>query len=214
MAMRDDARQAAPTSGSLTSPADVELLLWRIRSGDQVAVDELFVILYDQLHGLARAQRRRWSGDNTMDTTALLHEAYVKLAGGGERDWKDRAQFLAVAARAMRHVLVNYAERRCAAKRRGEVESIHSEDVAGPAINPVAPEAAEEILALHDALGRLDSVSERQSQVVECRFFAGLPVRDTAEALGVSPATVKRDWALASAWLQREIQLSLAERRS
>lgn len=192
------------------SSRDVSHLLSAIHAGDEEAVDRLFSILYDELRRLARAQRNRWIGDDTLNTTALIHEAYLKLGGGSQAEWRDRAHFLSVAARAMRQILVNYAERRQAAKRGGalRVERLDTvEPIAGR--NPVSEEAADEIVALHRALERLEQVSERQARVVECRFFAGLAIHETAEALGVSVATVKRDWALASAWLYRDINLSL-----
>lgn len=182
-------------------------LLGRVREGDDRAFDTLVQILYRDLRGLARVQRRRWTGDYTMNTTALVHEAYLKLVGQESPDWRDRAHFLAVAATAMRQVLVNYAERRRAEKRGGgaPVVGIDAVEVGEP-FNPVAEGVAEEVIALHRALERLAERSERQSRVVECRFFAGLSIRDTAAALGVSPATVKRDWAVASAWLHRELK--------
>ncbi len=153
---------------------------------------------------MAAAQRRRWVGDNTLNTTALIHEAYLKLSGGKEPNWRDRGHFLAVAATAMRHVLVNYAERRRAAKRGGGVPTVDLEHV-----NPVAPEVADEVIALHESLEKLARVNERQAKTVELRFFAGLSVEETAQTLGVSTATGKRDWSLASAWLHREIERAL-----
>jgi RNA polymerase sigma factor (TIGR02999 family) len=185
---------------------EVTVLLRAASGGDQQALDHLFQAVYEELKRLARTQRRQWSGDYTLNTTALVHEAYVKLVGQSEVRWADRAHFYAVASRAMRQILVNYAERRSAAKRGGGAAVLSLDDV-----NPVAPEAAEEILALNEALQRLAALEERQSRVVECRFFAGLPVKETAEVLGLSPATVKRDWALASAWLRREVAAALGE---
>lgn len=169
--------------------------------GDREALDEVFALVYDELHRRARAQRRRWSGDQTLDTTALVHEAYLKLVDQSRAEWNDRAHFLAVAARAMRHVLVNYAEQRRAAKRGGGAPHVPLDEN-----NPVSEETADEVIALHEALERLADVSERQARVVEARFFAGLSIEETAAALDISPATVKRDWQLASAWLHREIR--------
>lgn len=165
------------------------------------AMDELFEITYQELKELAHQHRRRWKGSTTLGTTVLVHEAYRKLAGSGNlRTW-ERAHFLAVAARAMRQILVNYAERQSAQKRGGGVEPIDLD-----AANPVAPEVADEILALHEALEVLSRSEPRRGQVVECRFFAGMTIEETAEALGVSPATVKRDWVLATAWLRRQVR--------
>jgi len=177
------------------------------REGDRTALDEVFSAVYDELHRLARMQRRRWEGDHTMNTTALVHEAYLKLVGQQGDPWADRAHFFAVAARAMRHILVNYAEARRAQKRGGGAPVLSLEEAFDS--NPVGVDAAEEILALDEALGRLGTVSARQAEVVQARFFAGLSIEETALALDVSTATVKRDWRLASAWLQREIRTTL-----
>lgn len=182
----------------------VAALLDAAREGRASALDDVFRVIYDELHALARSQRRRWHGDYTLNTTALVHEAYLKLVGHERAEWSDRAHFLAVAAKAMRHILVNYAERRRAQKRGGGAVHVSLEEAM-----PLSPQTADEVLALHEALGRLAQLNERQAKVVEARFFAGMPVRETAEALGVSPATVKRDWALASAWLHKEIKVTL-----
>jgi RNA polymerase sigma factor (TIGR02999 family) len=193
----------------MDTPPDVTRLLNAARSGNKEAVDELFGAVYNRLHVLAGAQRNRWDGDFTLNTTALVHEAYVKMVKQPEADWKDRAHFYSAAARAMRHVLVNYAERRQAAKRGGGQERVPlNAGTVGRSeseFNPVPPETAEEVLSLHQALNRLESVNERQSRVVELRFFSGMRARETAEVLGVSVATVKRDWGHASAWLRREM---------
>jgi RNA polymerase sigma factor (TIGR02999 family) len=185
---------------------EVTILLRAASEGDHQALDRLFEAVYGELKRLARTQRRQWSGDFTLNTTALVNEAYLKMVRQGAVSWADRSHFYAVASRAMRQILVNYAERRSAAKRGGGAEVLSLDEV-----NPVAPEAAEEILALDEALQRLAVLEERQSRVVECRFFAGLSVAETAEVLGLSPATVKRDWALASAWLRREVAVALGQ---
>lgn len=186
------------------SPHEITERLRRAREGDRAALDQVFALVYDELHRLAHAQRRRWSGDTTLDTTSLVHEAYLKLRGQQDGVWRDRGHFLSVAARAMRHLLVNYSERRRAAKRGGGAIPASLDD-----FNPVCEEVADELIALHEALDRLAAVSERQVRVVEARFFVGLSVDETAEAIGMSPATVKRDWQLASAWLHREIRSAL-----
>lgn len=182
---------------------EITTLLDAARAGSTGALDEVFAVIYDELHELARCQRGRWRGDYTLNTTALVHEAYLKLVGRGRAGWSDRAHFLAVAATAMRQILVNYAQMRSAQKRGGGAPHVSLQDI-GPIMDA---ETAEDVLALHEALGRLARLNERQAKVVEARFFAGMPVRETAEVLGVSPATVKRDWALASAWLHKEIKL-------
>jgi RNA polymerase sigma factor (TIGR02999 family) len=183
---------------------DIARLLAAVRRGDPGALNALFSRVYEPLLALSREHRRRWEGDFTLDTTALVHEAYLKLARHDAVDWKDRAHFFAVASSAMRQILVNYAERRRTQKRGGGVELVPLDEV-----NPVSPDVAEELLVLNDALSRLERIEPRRCRVVECRFFAGLAIHETAEALGVSEATVKRDWALASAWLRREVQLGL-----
>jgi len=174
------------------------------QQGDREAMDEVFELVYRELWQMARAQRRRWSGDNTLDTTALVHEAYLKLVNQSNAQWNDKAHFMAVAARAMRHVLVNYAKARRTLKRGGGAPNVSLED-----FNPVSEEVADDVIALHEALDRLGAVSDRQARVVEARFYAGLSISETADVLEISIATVKRDWALASAWLHREIKTTL-----
>jgi RNA polymerase sigma factor (TIGR02999 family) len=189
---------------SVTTPPDVTALLRAVEVGDREAMDELFNVVYAELKALGKSQRARWAGDYTLNTTALVHEAYLKLVDQSGASYADRSHFLAVATRAMRHILVNYAERRKAGKRGGGQSHVDLE-----ATNPVSPEVADDVVALHDALGRLESVSERQARVVETRFFGGFNIEETAALPNVSSATVKRDWALASAWLHREIQRDL-----
>lgn len=187
------------------SPTDrIAELLAQARQGDRAALDRVFGIVYDELHRLAHLQRRRWSGNETLNTTALVHEAYLKLVGQDRVQLSDRTHFLALAAKAMRHVLVNYAEKRKAQKRGGGAAHVPLDDA-----NPVGEQAADEVIALHEALDRLGRASERRAQVVEARFFGGLSIDETAEALAISPATVKREWQLASAWLLREIKTTL-----
>lgn len=184
----------------MSSPAHITGVLQAIRSGDRGAVDDLFRVVYDELQRIAHRQRLRWKGDETMNTTALVHEAYLKLVKQEEVDWHDRAHFYAVAATAMRHILINYAELRMAEKRGGGSPHVPLDEA-----NPISEEGAEDLLALNEALERLKEIDPRQSRVVECRFFAGLGIHETAEALGVSHATIERDWALARAWLRRAL---------
>lgn len=191
---------------------DVTRILLRAEAGDRDAVDALFRCIYDELHLLARRQRRRWSGDHTMNTTALVHEAYLKLVNAERLEAGSRAHFLAIAARAMRQILINHAKAKRRQKRGGSappisLDALVEAPLPGPALSP---EQAELLLDLEDALKRLESLSERQSRVVECRFFGGLSIPETAAALGTSPATVKRDWSLAQAWLFRELKGELA----
>jgi len=189
----------------MTSQHEVTSLLHAAADGDPDALDRAFQIVYEELKWLAGRQRSRWSGDYTLNTTALVHEAYVKLVGSTGSAWNDRAHFLAVATRAMRQILVNYAEQRRAEKRGGGSPHVSLSDV-----NPVAPGSEDEVLALHDALSRLATVNERQARVVEARFFAGLSIDEVAQLLEVSTATVKRDWSAASAWLFRQIKEDLS----
>jgi len=184
--------------------ADITRLLELAREGDEAAFGRLFEAVYQQLRAIARHRRDRWYLDETLNTTALVHEAYLKLGRQANRDWRDRAHFFAAASRAMRHILINYAERRRAKKRGGRDEPIPIDE------NPVADEdTAEELIAIDQALHRLEALNPRQARMVECRFFAGLPVPETAQVLGVSKATVTRDWALVRAWLKREVSLDL-----
>lgn len=181
---------------------EITELLRSLSAGEKGSLDELFAAVYDELRRLAHGQRRRWRGEETLNTTALIHEAYLKLTAGGERRWEDRGHFFAVACKAMRQILIDRARRSQAEKRGGEGKPEPLSDSAVPAI----PSAArEELLALDDALHRLEALDARQARVVECRFFGGLGVEETAEAVGVSTATVKRDWRAARAWLYHEL---------
>lgn len=181
-------------------------LLARVKDGDRAALDEVFAILYDELREIARRQRRRWQGDQTLDTTALIHEAYVKLVGLEGADLESRAHFRALAAKAMRHILCDYARHQGAQRRGGDLERLTlDERIASGRDTAVSPDDPEILVALDDALGRLEDVEPRQCEVVQCRFFGGLTVEETATALGVSTRTVKRDWSLAQAWLHREM---------
>jgi RNA polymerase sigma factor (TIGR02999 family) len=179
---------------------DITRLLAAAGDGSDEAMDEVFQVVYPRLKEIARARRRGWQGAHTMNTTGLIHEAYLKVAGGSG-SFENRGHFFATTARAMRQVLINYAERQSAKKRGGAVSEVtlHEHDA-------VTDGALDELISLNDALKKLEAMSERQAQVVECLFFAGLNIPETAEALEISPATVKRDWATARAWLYREMQ--------
>ena len=175
-------------------------VLQRISGGDPGAVDRLLPLVYDELRALARRELRRERSDHTLQPTALVHEAYLKLARLDRLEWRDRAHFFGAAAGTMRRVLVSHARRKRAEKRGGGAKAVPLENVV-----LAARERPEDVLALDEALARLADLDSRQAQVVECRFFAGMSVPETAEALGVSPATVKRDWTAARAWLNREL---------
>ena len=198
-------------SGLMSDPHTPEVgpLLAELRAGDASAVQRLFPLVYDELKRIARVQRRTWSDEESLNTTALVHEAYVKLARAHDSDWRDRAHFLAVAATAMRSVLVDHARRRRRAKRGHGRAPLELEAVDG-LIGAAAPssEDVELLLALDAALRRLSAISDRQARIVECRYFGGMSIEETAEALRISPASVKRGWAVARAWLYRELSAS------
>ncbi len=186
--------------GEAMDGADITRLLEAAGAGRGEAEAEVFEVVYPRLLAIARARRRGWRNADTLNTTGLVHEAYLKVAQAGLGRYESRGHFFAASARAMRQVLVNYAGKRSALKRgggAGEV-TLHDGDVA-------VGGALDEIIALDDALKGLETMSPRQARVVECLFFAGLGVAETAEALDISPATVKRDWTIARAWLYRTL---------
>ncbi len=178
---------------------DVTQLLAAIGHGGKDALDRLLPIVYDELRHLARRQLRSERSDHTLATSDLVHEAYLKLGGLDHIEWKNRAQFFAIAARAMRRVLVDHALARQAAKRGGARRKVALEDDMW-----ITDQQADQMLALDEALTAMERTNERLVRIVECRYFAGLTIEETAELLGISPATVKRDWLLARAWLNRE----------
>jgi RNA polymerase sigma factor (TIGR02999 family) len=175
---------------------DTTQLLLAARAGDRAAADRLFAHVYDALREIARRRLRGRRPGATLDTTALVHEAYLRLADRSPGGWHDRAHFYAVAARAMRFVLVDHARARTAAKRGGA-----SPDLPLDAVQIAADDRAVDVLALADALERLGAVSARLRDVVDYRFFGGLTFEEIADATGTSVATVKRDWTRARAWL-------------
>ena len=186
-------------------------LLARVRRGDRIALGQLFALAYDKLREVARVQRRRQPSPETLTTTALVHEAFIRLFGSETRDFNDRAHFMAVAATAMRQILIGAARRNNAAKRGGGTATASFDEVEYALRDPVGSAApkADALLALDRALERLHQHSARQSRIVECRFFGGMSIEETAAAIGVSVATVKRDWSMARAWLHREIEVEL-----
>ncbi len=189
--------------GAAPAPSVTALLLAH-RDGDQAALERVFPLVYAHLRAVARAQLRRdgraRDGAHTLSTTALVHEAYFKLADAARLEARDRAHFLAVAARAMRQVLVEYARRHRAAKRGGGVAALDLDES-----RVAVEERADTLVALDEALGRLAGFSGRLARVVELRFFGGLSEEETAEALGVTDRTVRRDWVKARAWLHAEL---------
>jgi len=165
-------------------------------------VANLVPLVYQELRRLARRLMRRERSDHTLQTTALVHEAYLKLVGKGKLEWNDRTHFIGIAAHAMREILVEHARAYHASKRGGEEQKVQLtiEVPAG------SEDRSVDLLALDVALNKLAELSPRQCQVIEMRFFGGLSVEETAEALGISPKTVKRDWSAARAWLHREMR--------
>ena len=184
----------------LPSTPTIEVLLERTRAGDESAREDLLALLYRDLKGLARRQRKRTAAPDTINTTALVHEAYLKLANANG-EYADRQHFFRVAAQAMRQVLIDYAVRRTAAKRGGGVRAVTLD----PESELSLLHKAEHVLMIDEALKRLAQLSPRQVQVVELRYFAGFSISETAEIMNLSDATVSRDWTAARAWLQREL---------
>lgn len=186
----------------------VTRLLDEMRAGNPGAFDGLLPLVYDELRQLARRQRRRWRGDETLTSTALVHEAYLRLVDQSAVKWDSRAHFLAVASTAMRHILLDYAKRKRAARREGGRDRIPLHEVEGILVanGDAGDSQSEAVVALDAALRRLEARDPRQSRIVECRFFGGMTIEETAEALGISRATVKRGWAMAQAWLYRDLR--------
>jgi RNA polymerase sigma factor (TIGR02999 family) len=181
--------------------ADVTRLLRAWSSGDAGALHALTPLVYEELHRRAHWYMRREHAEHTLQTTALVNEAYMRLVDLRQVSWRDRAHFFALASRVIRHVLVDAARARRSLKRGADMSPA---PIADDLLVSVTPSA--DIIALDDALRALAAFDDRKNQVVELRFFGGLTVEETAEVLGVSPETVKRDWKLARAWLRRELR--------
>ena len=189
-------------AGQVTDPptSEVSRLLVAWRQGDPRALDRLMPLVYDELRRLARIQMRGERTDHTLQTTALVHEAYLRLCGA-DVEWEGRVHFLAVAATVMRRVLVGHARSHDRAKRGGGADRIPLDEALA-----VSAERPEAVLALDEAIGRLSALDERKARAVELHYFGGLTYEETAAALGVSPATVDRELRLAKAWLYRELR--------
>jgi RNA polymerase sigma factor (TIGR02999 family) len=183
-----------------SQPSEITQLLVQLSQGKREALDELVPIVYDQLRAVAHRHLVAERSGHTLNTTALVHETYLKLINVRQVQWRDRAHFFAMAGRLMRRVLIDYARAKKRDKRGGDLCAVSLDEEMG-----VLPNRVDDLLAVDDALARLEAESERQARVVECRCFAGLSVEETAAALGASEATVKRDWAFARAWLNREL---------
>jgi len=183
------------------SPAEISALLAEMRSGRKDALGRLLPLVYKELRRLAGRCMRDERPGHTLQPTALVHEAYLRLAGQERANWQNRAQFMAIAGQLMRRLLVDHARKRHAAKRGGALVTLE-ESIRDPC-SPVA--LPEEILVVNEALDRLASLDPQQSRVVELRYFAGLSAEETAEAMGISQRTVEREWALAKAWLRTQL---------
>jgi RNA polymerase sigma factor (TIGR02999 family) len=175
---------------------DVTGLLVAWREGDATAVDRLFPLVYQELRRIAHRQLSRERPDLTLGTTALVHEAYLKLVDQTRAQWADRSQFFAISARAMRRILVDHARQHLAGKRGGRRERVNLDEE-----TLSLDQRADLLVAVDEALDRLRAVDERASRVVECRFFGGFTEEETAAALGITDRTVRRDWARAKGWL-------------
>ena len=183
-----------------SSPGRVTELLLELSGGNRAAVDELIPFLYRELKRIAAAQLRQERPGHTLQVTALVHEAYLKLVDQRQVNFQNRAHFFGVAAQAMRRVLLDYAKGRARGKRGGDVRKTSLDEAL-----TVSYDRSSELVEIDEALERLAVFDQRQAKVVEMRFFGGLSVEETAEALGVSEPTVKREWAMAKAWLHREL---------
>lgn len=183
-------------------PHQITELLQAWGRGDAEALDRLMPVVYEELRRQAGRHLRHERPDHTLQTTGLVHEAYLRLIDQRQTDWKNRTQFFGVAGQMMRRVLVDHARRKHAAKRGGSGIHLALEDATAE-----AEDRGVELFELDDALNRLASLDPQQARVVELRYFTGLGIEETAQVLGISPATVKREWAMARAWLRRELAL-------
>jgi len=185
----------------MSSEREITRLLQRWAKGDAAAADQLLPLVYKELHKLAKRYMAQQSPDHTLQTTALINEAYLKLAAGAPANWENRAHFYGVAAKAMRQVLVDYARHRQTAKRGGEINMVTLDENLA-----ISGGIGAEMVALDEALNALVKLDPRKGQVVELRYFGGLSVDEIAGTLKVSPETVARDWQFAKTYLQREMR--------
>jgi len=183
------------------APGEVTLLLAEMRSGRKDALTRLVPLVYNELRRLAGRYMQDERTGHTLQPTALVHEAFLRLAGQDRANWRNRAQFMGIAGQLMRRILVDHARKRHAAKRGGTLVTL-DEGVGNPHSTAAQPE---EILAVDEALARLDRLDPQQARVVELRYFGGLSAEETAEAMGMSQRTVEREWATAKAWLRAQL---------
>jgi RNA polymerase sigma factor (TIGR02999 family) len=183
--------------------SEITLFLHEYANGDKKALDRLFPVIYNELQSGAHRLRQQFFNMNTLNTTAIVHEAYMKLIQAGSLDVKSRSHFFFIAARAMRQILVNASIRKSTLQRGENPHMVDVEEVENNI--RLSDRTSEDLLLLNDALKKLEMQDERQAQIVECRFFGGMTIEETATALDISPATVKRSWNLAKAWLYVEL---------
>ena len=187
----------------LSGTGEITRILGELEHGDGSAADRLFPLVYDQLRALAAHYFARQGSQHTLQPTALVHEAYLKIVGGESVEWQGRAHFMAVSAKAMRQILMNHARDKAAAKRGGGWQRMTLDE----AVTPPAGNARElDLIAVDDALNKLARLSDRQARVVELRFFGGLTIAEAAHVMSVGTTTVEDDWHLARAWLGRELK--------
>jgi RNA polymerase sigma-70 factor (ECF subfamily) len=195
--MRGHCRETSMTS----MPKEITGLLIAWNQGDEFARNKLIPIIYDELRRVARGALRRERNNHTLQPTALVHEAFLRLIDQGQVNWQNRAHFFGAAARLMRQILVNHAEARRAAKRGGSEEPLSLTE-----IDALVAEQTIDLIALNEALNTLERLDPRQVRIVELRYFSGLSNDEIAEATGLSSATIKREWSTARAWLRRELE--------
>jgi RNA polymerase sigma factor (TIGR02999 family) len=183
------------------APADVTSLLNKLAAGDQEAAAQLVPLVYEELRHLAARRLRQERPDHTLQATALVHEAYVKLSAQRDAKWQNRAQFFGVASQVMRRILVDYARGQQRVRRGGKQQKVSLDDVL-----LVSPDRTEEVLTVHESLSRLERLDARQARIVELRYFGGLTVEEVAEVVGISTKTVMRELNVAKAWLYGDLK--------
>ena len=188
------------------SPADVTSLLNELAAGDQEAAAKLVPLVYEELHRLATGRLRHERPDHTLQATALVHEAYMKLVAQRDAKWQNRTQFFAVASQVMRRILVDYARGQHRIRRGGKQQKVSLDDVL-----LVSPDRTEEVLNVHESLSRLEKIDARQARIVELRYFGGLTFEETAEVVGISTKTVMRELKVAKAWLYGDLKERCAD---
>jgi RNA polymerase sigma factor (TIGR02999 family) len=190
---------------TMLSTHEITRLLGAWSAGDEHALEQLIPMVYDELHRLAQIYMGREHPEHTLQTTALVHEAYLRLVDAGRSSLQDRAHFFAVCAQLMRRILVDWARTRLSLKRGGDIRMVDLDEAL-----TVSPDGGTDLVALDDALKTLETIDPRKSKVIELRFFGGLSVQETADVLKVSEDTVTRDWKFAQSWLRRELRKGAA----